>query len=383
MKPADFLPNAPGRIIRAKMGYWTFIPNPLPPEITWTAELVSLLAEAERSLAQLTAIGAGFPNPHIMVKPFIHMESVLSSRIEGTRTSLEELYKYEAVQLSFLPEAPDAREVYNYVQALDYGLQRLAQLPVSLRLICELHARLMQGVRGDQWTPGEFRRTQNWIGSPGSTIETATFVPPPVEEMTLALGQLELFIHAPSNLPTLARLGMIHYQFEAIHPFLDGNGRVGRLLLSLLLTEWKLLPLPLLYLSAYFEANQAEYYTRLLQVSQRGDWEGWLVFFLTGIRDQALEAIKRVRAFQALRLRYQSLLSKERDAGRLMKVVDFLIGQPLVSIRQVQAGLEVADFKIAQRYVKKLEKVGILREVTGRLRNRLYREDDIMKIVGG
>jgi Fic family protein len=318
-----------------------------------------------------------------MVRSFVRQEAVLSSRIEGTRTSLEELYTFEAVQFSFLSSVLDAKEVYNYVQALNYGLQRLDSLPVSLRLIRELHANLMEGVRGKQLTPGQFRHRQNWIGPPGSTLETATFVPPPVEEMLTALDLLEKFIHAPSDIPHLARLGMIHYQFEAIHPFLDGNGRVGRLLIALLLCAWRLLPLPLLYLSAYFEANRQAYYQHLLAVSQAGEWNDWLQFFLIGVRDQARIATQRVRKLQALQARYRDRLQAERDLERLMRVVDFLIGHPIVTVRQVQAGIGSRDYKIAQRYVIKLTQAGILSEVTGQARNRIYRAGEILEAIEG
>lgn len=383
MDPQDFLPTAPGQPLRTPHQYWAFIPDALPPQIAWSPVLVSLLGDAARHLAQLAEAGAHFPNPYAMVRAFVRQEAVLSSRIEGTHTTLEQLYTFEAVQLSYLSDAPEAREVYNYVQALDYGLQRLETLPISLRLIRELHAILMKDVRGEYMTPGEFRRTQNWIGPPGSNLTTAPYVPPPADEMLVALDQLEKFIHAASDLPPLARIALIHYQFEAIHPFLDGNGRVGRLLITLLLCEWKLLPLPLLYLSAYFEANRQEYYARLLAVSRRGDWESWLRFFLTGVHDLARIATLRVRNLQALRKRYRSRLQSERNVERLMQAVDFLIGHPIATIRQMQRGLEVSDYKIAQRYVLKLERAGILREITGYARNRIYQADEIWRAIEG
>jgi Fic family protein len=280
--------------------------------------------------------------------------------------------------MSFLEPGSDAREVYNYVRALDHGLERVKTLPISLRLIRELHAKLMDGVRGEIMTPGDFRRSQNWIGPAGCTLETAPYVPPPVEEMHVALDALEKFFHAPSDLPLLTRLGLIHYQFEAIHPFLDGNGRVGRLLISLLLCQWELLPRPLLYLSAYFERNRSEYYDRLLAVSRRGDWEGWLQFFLAGVRDTSREAATLV---QQLRERYHQQLTGRRSAARLAEAVDFLLGNPFVSVRGLQVGLELADFKTAQRYIDALEQAGILREVTGRRRNRLYRADDVFNAI--
>ena len=240
---------------------------------------------------------------------------------------------------------------------------------------------MMQGVRGEVMTPGEFRRSQNWIGPPGCTLETATYVPPPVQEMHVALDALEMFIHAPSDLPALTRIGLIHYQFEAIHPFLDGNGRVGRLLISLLLCQWGLLQGPLLYLSAYFERNRSEYYQRLLAVSLGGDWEGWLQFFLSGVRDQSRQAAVRIRTLQELREHYRTQLSGRRSARRLAEAVDFLIGNPIFTVRGLQAGLGLADFKTAQRYVDSLEGAGILREVTGRKRNRLFRADEVFEVI--
>ena len=381
MNPQDFSSPSTGQVIRTTKDYWAFIPAPLPPDLTWTAKLVLLSGEAERALAELAAIGQTFPEPHIMVRAFIRQEAVMSSRIEGTRASLDDVYCYEAEQLSYLEPNSDAREVHNYVIALDHGLSRLDTLPVSLRLIRELHQHLLDGVRGGLWTPGEFRHTQNWIGPTGSTLESAPYVPPPVDEMIEALNQMEQFIHTPSDLPPLIRVGLIHYQFEAIHPFLDGNGRVGRLLIMLLLCQWELLPQPLLYLSSYFEKYRSEYYQRLLAVSQRSEWEEWLAFFLGGIRDQSREATQRVQALQTLREKYYRLLAGYRDSTRLNKLIDFLIGHPIVSVRQVEGGLKLSDYKIAQRYIAKLQKAGILREVTGKSRNRIFRADEILKAI--
>jgi Fic family protein len=381
MNPKDFLTSAPGRPIKTSKGYWTYIPNPLPPELTWSGALVTLHSEAERELARLASAGANFPHPHILTRSFIRNEAVLSSRIEGTHATLDDLYSYEVAQMSYLEPASDADEVYNYVRALDYGLERVKSFPISLRLIRELHAHLMQGVRGEVMTPGEFRRSQNWIGPAGSTLETAPYVPPPVDEMQIALNSLENYIHATSDIPPLTRIGLIHYQFEAIHPFLDGNGRAGRLLISLLLCQWGLLPRPLLYLSAHFERSRSEYYERLLAISQRGDWEGWLHFFLTGVRDQSKEAAARVQSLQGLRERYHKMLASRRSAIRLADAVDFLIGNPILTVRSIQTGMELADFKTGQRYVDALQEAGILHEVTGNKRNRLYRADEILDAI--
>src|SRR4030067_1420336 len=280
MDPHDFSSAAPGRVLRTPKGYWAFIPDPLPPAINWSTPLSSALGEAERNLGRLASLADTLPSPHILVRPFIRPEAVLSSRIEGTRASLVDLYQYESAQLSFLEDTSDVHEVHNYVRAMDYGLERSKTLLVSLRLIRDIHRILMENVRGEHLSPGEFRRSQNWIGPAGSTIESATLVPPPVDEMHQALYALEKFIHAPSDFPQLVRAGLIHYQFEVIHPFLDGNGRVGRLLMTLLLIEWGLISEPLLYLSAFFEAHRLDYYERLLAVSQRGGGGNWLLFFL-------------------------------------------------------------------------------------------------------
>jgi Fic family protein len=381
MKPQDFMNPATGQAIRTPKGFWVFVPAPLPPELNWTANLVSTSGEAERALAELASAGRNFPEPYIMVRSFLTQEAVMSSRIEGTQASLAEVYHFEADRSAFPTSTSDAREVHNYITALDHGLARLDELPVSLRLIREIHQKLMEGVRGEIWTPGEFRRTQNWIGPAGSILETAPYVPPPVDEMIEALHQLEQFIHAPSELPLLIRIGLIHYQFEAIHPFLDGNGRVGRLLIMLLLYQWELLPQPLLYLSGFFEQYRGEYYERLLAVSQRGEWMEWLVFFLTGIRNQSREATRRIQVLQSLQEKYHQMFASRRDGTRLNKLVDFLIGHPIVTIRQIQHGLNVTDYKTAQRYIAKLQDAGILREVTGKSRNRIFRADEILKTI--
>ena len=380
MKTNDFSASAHGRLIQTERGYLAFIPAALPPELEWSPQLISLLSEAERALAHLAAAGEAFPPTMISVKPFVRQEAVSSSRIEGTHTSLRELYAYEAEQLSFI-ESTDAQEVQNYVKALEYGLERIETLPVSLRLIREVHEKLMKGVRGDFWTPGEFRRSQNWIGAAGSTLESAHYVPPPVDEVHTCLHSLEDFIHAPSDLPDLIRLGLIHYQFEAIHPFLDGNGRIGRLLISLLLFEWGLLPQPFLHLSAYIEAYRSEYYRHLLNVSLHGKWESWLTFFLAGIKEQATSARERVRALAVLRENYRERLESERTFENLIQLIDFMLGQPILTVRQVEAGLNLKNYLSAQRLVEKLESFGMLREITGQARNRIYQADEILRTI--
>ena len=344
--------------------------------------MVSALSEAERDLSRLSAHAGAFPFPQLLIQPFIRNEAVLSSRIEGTHASLIDIYTYETAQLSFFEQTDDVREVYNYVRAMDYGLERMHSLPVSLRLIRELHEKLMENVRGGILTPGEFRRSQNWIGPVGSTLSTASYVPPPVEEMHQSLDSLEKFIHADTQIPPLARAAMVHYQFEAIHPFLDGNGRIGRLLIVLLLCEWGLLPLPVLNLSAYIEHYRQEYYDRLLAVSQQGAWENWLLFFLRGVSEQARDGVERMEGMRAVRAKYQSIVDTHRNPKRMSAVVDFLFSRPILSVRQTADGLDI-PFKTASHYLEKLEQAGVLREVTGYARNRIFRSDEILKAIQG
>ena len=382
MNPKDFRSQSAGKTVLTPNGFWAFLPNPLPPDLIWSATLVAQLAEAERDLGRLAALTGSFPFPRLLIQPFIRDEAVISSRIEGTHASLADLYTYETAQLSFFEKTDDVREVHNYVRAMDYGLERLKTLPVSLRLIRELHAILTEAVRGGTLTPGEFRRSQNWVAPVGSTPDTAVFVPPPVDEMHRALDALENFIHTENKIPILIRIGMIHYQFEAIHPFLDGNGRVGRLLIALLLSEWELLPQPLLNLSAYIERYRQQYYDLLLQVSQEGDWEAWLRFFLRGVSEQARASVFRMERLQEIRNKYQTIVDETRNSERISAVVDFLFSRPIISVKQVAEGLNLPN-KTAQGYLAKLEQASIVREITGYARNRIFQADEIFRVIQG
>jgi len=380
MNPKDFQDSTSGQLIPISEGGYAFVPNPLPPEnLTWNSELVEMLSTADRALGELAGIGRSLPNPHLLVRPFLRREAVLSSRIEGTQASLSDVLAYEAVQLPLFEASDDVKEVHNYVRALEYGLERMSSLPVSLRLIRELHGILMEGVRGEQFRAGDFRQGQNFIGPPGSHLASATYVPPPPKEMVTALQNLELYINEPSNLPPLIQLGLIHYQFEAIHPFPDGNGRLGRLLISLLLCSWNLLPQPLLYLSAFFEANRPDYYANLRGVTEKGRWNTWLSFFLTGISSQAVDAAARVKRINDLRENYRQRFQQGRSSVRLLQVVDLLFARPLVSVRTVEIELRL-PYPTAERYIDELVKQGIL-VGTGKARNRVFRAEDILRAI--
>jgi Fic family protein len=337
-------------------------------------------------MGELAGLGRAMPNPHLLIGPFLRREAVLSSRIEGAQADLADLYAYEAGQFSPAERRSgaseaDVREVLNYVRALEYGLQRVAELPVSLRLLRELHERLLAGVRGNQATPGEFRRSQNWIGRPGCTLSDAEYVPPPAAEMHVALDLFERYLYADDGYPPLVRLAFIHYQFEAIHPFLDGNGRIGRLLISLLLVNWDLLSLPLLYLSAYFEQHRQEYYDLLLAVSQRSAWREWLAFFLAGIEEQARDANARAKRLQDLQLEWRRRLTQARASALLPRLADALFDSPVITIPQAQRILQVT-YHSAQHNVEKLVEAGILTPHSGSATGKTFRAEDILHTTG-
>lgn len=381
MNKSDFSENAFGRVVRTDRGYYAFIPHPLPPQVNLSIQLLQSLSRADQAIARLGQLGKSFPIPHAIIRPFIRNEAVLSSRIEGTHTTLQGLISYELGQLSFFQDPIDAREVHNYVRALDYGLERVKSLPVSNRLMREMHAILLQDVRGRHLTPGEFRKTQNWIGHSGSTVETARYVPPPVSEMQQCLSDWEKFIHAESSLPALLRIAMVHYQFEAIHPFLDGNGRLGRLVISLLLVTWGLLSAPFLSLSEFIEANRQQYYDCLLGVSRYADWDAWLSFFLDGIVLQSNRSSSRINELKSIRDDYHARVSADRSRKNLNKVIDYLFEQPITTISSARDDLGLGSYTTIQRYFDKLCSFEILSEVTGNQRNRMYQASRILHII--
>jgi len=378
MNPKDFVNSTAGKVFRNLKGYWAFIPNPLPPVLEWNEELVSTLSEADRAITRLAEIGKGFPAPFFQTQSFIRREAVMSSRIEGTRTNFIQLLEYE---VSPHQTNHDAQEVKNYVTAMNYALHRVKSLPISLRLIREIHEKLMSSVRGDLLTPGEFRKSQNWIGPANSTIETASYVPPPYDEMMRALNALESFIHSNSLLPPLIKTGLIHYQFEAIHPFLDGNGRLGRLLTTLLLCRWNILPIPLLYLSDYFVQYRQDYYDNLLAVSQHGKWEQWLQFFLKGVAQQSLEAISLVEKLITLRKNYYRLVRNDRSEKSLHILIDYLFGHPMITIKQIAETQIAGSYTTAQRFIQKLVDLSILREISGQARNQVFAAPEILRLI--
>lgn len=363
--------------MRRPGGYSAFIPAPLPPAIEWTAELVSALSQADRHIGRLAGEGRQLPNPHLLIRPFVRREAVLSSRIEGTQATLGELLAAEAG--AAVERSPDdLREVGNYVTALEHGVARLNRLPLSLRLVRELHAKLMTGVRGDRATRGEFRQTQNWVGPPGATPVTASYVPPPPEELIACFGPWETFLHERA-LPPLVHVALAHYQFEAIHPFLDGNGRVGRLLITLSMIERDILPTPLLYLSAYFESTRAEYYARLRGVQESAEWEAWLRYFLDGVAHQSEDALRRVEQVNSLLAGWRRRMT-DTPSPAAAQLVDLLAENPYWTVRRAASRLGVA-FTTAQRAVERLRAASIVEQVGEARRDRVYCATDLLRIL--
>lgn len=362
-KPAEI----PGRSV-SQGSYSAFVPAPLPPELGWTAKLIGALSDADRLIGRLAGEGRRLPNPHILIRPFVRREAVLSSKIEGTQATLGELLAAEAG--AAVERSPDdLREVGNYVVALEHGISRLKKLPLSVRLTRELHQKLMTGVRGHHAMPGRFRTVQNWIGKPGSTTATASYIPPPPREIEPCLAAWEKFLHE-SKLPPLVTIALAHYQFEAIHPFLDGNGRVGRLLITLFLTERQILPAPLLYLSAFFEASRRDYYDGLRGVSERGAWNDWLEYFLLGVARMSEDALSRATRINQLVAQWQQKVSGESTSNPL-RVVKLLSANPFLTTKGAAQTLGIA-FTTAQRTIERLERAGIIKQVGEAKRGRVY-----------
>jgi Fic family protein len=364
-----------GQYVRQPTGYRAFMPAALPPHppLVLDAELTGLLSQADRALGRLDGSVLTLPNPDLFMLMYVRKEAVLSSQIEGTQSSLQDLLAAEAA-LYDENRPHDVDEVINYVRAMKHGLKQLHELPVSVRLVREIHTELMQGVRGSRLQPGELRESQNWIGSAGCTLNTATFVPPPAHEVPRVLGEWEKFLHADDGLPPLVKIALAHVQFETIHPFLDGNGRVGRLLITFLLTECGVLHKPVLYLSHYLKQHRQAYYDHLQAVRDKGAWEPWLVFFLRGVIEVAGEATNTARQIQLLREKNRSAITEHlgRAAGNGHRVLEKLFDRPIVSVTDVQQ-LTGTTHAAANTLVRRMVEVGILEEITGYARNRRFR----------
>lgn len=380
MRPDAFTSSARGVVRKTQTGFWAFVPSDVPRRVPLSDEVVKLLDEATGAVHRLGGVGRLLPNPHLLIGPHLRLEAVLSSRIEGTKTDVGQLLLFEVGQAPSRDAADDAAEVSNYVLAMEHGLERVrGGFPISIRLLREMHERLLQGVRGQHRRPGELRSSPVWIG--GSNLEDAVFVPPPPDEMQRALSDLERFLHE-TDLPLLVQLAIAHYQFEVIHPFLDGNGRIGRLLIPLMLVVRGALPQPLLYLSAYFEQYRSDYYDHLLITSQSGDLMPWIAFFLRGVRRQARDSEERTVRLVELQHQLRNELLNEGRPNSVIRLAEQLFAAPVVTAARVEASIGVTR-PTAQAAIDALVQRGDLVEVTGRERRRIYRAPRIFDAVYG
>lgn len=362
-----------GHYVRQATGYRAFIPATLPPDppIQLDGETISLLSRADQAIGRLDGVTQTLPNPNLFVAMYVRREAVDSSQIEGTQSTLDDVLAFELNPATRdLPN--DVSEVVNYIRAMDYALDRLKTFPLSLRLIREIHGVLLQGTRGAEKSPGEFRTSQNWIGAGNVSLDRATFVPPPVPDMHRALDDFERFLHDERTLPVLVHCGVAHTQFETIHPFLDGNGRIGRLLISFLLVHRGILHRPILYLSTFLKRSRSEYYDRLMAVRNDGNWEGWLTFFLRGVAGTAEEATSTARSIVLLREEHRALIQDHNFGRNELRLQDLLFDRPLVNVGFVVDQLGVSTVT-AGRLLDRLGTLGLIEEITGQERNRVFR----------
>ncbi len=371
-----------GKYVPQPGGFEAFVPAPLPPrDLALPTKFLRRLSVADRALARLDGAASALPDPYPFVFMYVRREATLSSQIEGTQASLVDLLEYEA-EIEKADRRVPVHEISNYINAMGHGLRRLPELPVSKRLIREIHEKLMKDVRGGLavQTPGEFRTSQNWIG--GTRPDNARFVPPPIDEMHTALDAWESYMHAGRNdVPDLVHIALLHAQLETIHPFVDGNGRVGRLLITFLLTERGILAQPLLYLSIFFKENRQEYYDRLQAVRDNGDWEGWLDFFIEGVESVATEATDTARKIIALRERDRARVTNElgRRAGPGTKLLNFLFRQPVIRVKTITPVVDLSN-PAANSLVAEFEEMGLLREMTGNKRNRIFEYSEYLSL---
>ncbi|HOF03028.1 MAG TPA: Fic family protein [Atribacterota bacterium] len=359
--------------------YKSFLPASLPPNppLELDSESLKLLVAANRQLALLDAVSSRIPNINLFVSMYVRKEALMSSQIEGTQATLEDILD------PILDENTnrDVADVINYIKAMEFALKRLQELPISNRLIKEIHAVLMAGVRGKEKRPGEFRNSQNWIGGFGSTLKNATYIPPNVEDMARTMSDLEKYINSDDDLDILIRSGLIHYQFESIHPFLDGNGRIGRLLIILFLIEKGLLKTPVLYISYFLKKNRIEYYDRLSEVRNKGNYEQWIKFFLQAIMESAEDAIITIDRLVALHNKNVEIIgSMGRASKNTLRLLDYIEANPIIEISKTAEALDLA-FNTTSDAIKRLEKAGILVQSAGQKRDRVFSYTEYLNLL--
>lgn len=377
----EFESGASSGTLESYKGYYAFNPNRLPPSIDFGLEIMGALSDAQQSVSELKGVGRTVDNPRMLIRPFMRQEAVLSSRIEGTRAELSDVYAYEAGKEGFIRESHrgDTREVVNYVSATERGLRELSENELDLELIKKLHEILLKNVRGEKKSPGEFRDGRNYIAPRGADIEDSRFVPPPAHMVPYQMENLLEFIQADDDFPPLIKLGLIHYQFETIHPFWDGNGRIGRLIITLLLCKWGLLNEPFLYTSAFFNRHRRSYVNHLYNVSANNEWKEWLKFFLNAIETQADEAYVRSKELMDLKNEYRELY-QDKTSRTHLQLIDHLFEKPFITVNEAKEVLNVS-YQAANNTVSTMVDDGILVETTGKKRNRRFEAIEIYDIL--
>ncbi len=371
-RAGEYIKNLSG-----EMAYQSFRPAPLPPALNMDEEMIQTLVQAAKALTALDTLSSNIPDMNLFVSMYVRKEALLSSQIEGTQATLEDvldpLIEKNANQ--------NVADVINYIRATEYALNRLNTLPLCNRLIKETHAVLMEGVRGQEKSPGEFRTSQNWIGAAGSTLKTARYIPPRPEDMVDAMSDLEKYIHAEDPLDVLIQAALIHYQFETIHPFLDGNGRVGRLLITLFLMERGALHLPALYISFYLKKNRIEYYDRMSEVRSKDNYEQWVKFFLRAVQSSAEDASETIRELALLHDRSMAVINGMGRAAKTVKALfAYLEQNPIIDIRKTAGALGLS-FSTVSGAVKRLEEKGILIQTNNVSRNRVFAYQEYLDIL--
>lgn len=365
--------------LSGKMSYKSFMPSGLPPNppIELDKDIVDLLVKANKQLALLEGISSRIPNIHLFISMYVRKEALMSSQIEGTQATLEDVLDPCLEENTNRPVG----DVVNYIKATDFAINRLKELPLCNRLIKEAHEVLLQGVRGQNKSPGEFRHSQNWIGAAGCNLQNARYIPPSVEDMILAMSDLEKYINGDDDLDVLIRAGLIHYQFETIHPFLDGNGRIGRLLITLFLMEKKVLSTPALYISYFLKKNRIEYYDRMNEVRLKGNYEQWIKFFLEAVYESAKDAVETIDKLTSLHDNYYlKIEGLGRKAKNAMRVFEYLESNPIIEIQKTAKELDIA-FNTMSSIVKDLISIGILEQTSTQSRNRTFAYKEYLEIL--
>lgn len=370
--------NKAGSLVKnlsGELAYYSFKPSPLPPELDYSKPLLSKIIDANKIVGALDALSLRIPNINLYISMYVRKEALLSSQIEGTQCTLEDLFSEENINANL-----DVSDVINYIKALDYGIERMDSLPLCNRLIKEIHKILLSNTRGEDKNPGEFRTSQNWIGGAGCSLRNARYIPPNVEDMTIAMSDLEKFINAEDSIDSLVKAALIHYQLETIHPFLDGNGRIGRLLIILFLIDRKILSKPVLYISYFLKLNRIEYYDRMSEIRRNGDYEQWIMFFLEAVEQAARDGIATIDKLVALHDKNMQLIYNKINNLRVRNFLPYIENNPIIDIRKTASALNIA-YNTASKLISTYESLGILANTGYADKSRIYSYIEYLEIL--